>query len=112
MEVLWHRCQVVAGAGPTGGLEPVVLEGDEPGEREQVGDDDVRAHHFEHAVLALLVVHEHAHEQQDQSTIRKKVKLLSHVLRAVKLNGIYQSVLGEALVAFIYDKVSEEGGCH
>lgn len=79
VEGLWHRGQVVAGAGPSGWLEPEVLKGDEPGEGQQVGDDHVWSHHLEHAVLALQVVHEHGNEEQDQSTIRKKIKLLSHV---------------------------------
>lgn len=109
VEVLWNGSQKVARAGPSLRLEPIVLQSDEPGEGQQVGDDDVRAHHLKHAVLALQVVHEHGDEQQDQSTIRQKVKLLSHVLRAVKLNCIHQMVLCEALIAFIDNKIPEKG---
>ena len=50
--------QEIAGTGSTRGLEPIVLECDEPREGEQVGDDDIRAHHFKHTLLALEVVHE------------------------------------------------------
>ena len=50
--------QEITGASSTSWLEPVILEGDKPGEGEQVGDDDVRAHHFEHTLLTLQIVHE------------------------------------------------------
>ena len=54
-----HLVQEIAGASSARGLEPIVLECDEPGEGEQVGDDDIRAHHLEHTLLALEVVHKH-----------------------------------------------------
>ena len=47
------RRQHITRACPSCWFKPVVLESNEPGESEQVGDDNVGTHHFKHAFLAL-----------------------------------------------------------
>lgn len=70
VEIFWCGSNIVPGAGAASWFEPIVLNGDEPGKSEQIGNNNVRSHHVEHSFLALEVEHENGHEQQNESTIR------------------------------------------
>ena len=52
-EVLWLGGEEVTRAGAAGILESVVLHGDEPGEGDQIGNNDIWSHHIEHVLLSL-----------------------------------------------------------
>ena len=58
-EVVGDLGKVLATACSPGLLESKELEGDEPDEGTQVGDDHIRPHQLEHILLTLEVVHEH-----------------------------------------------------
>ena len=54
----------IAGACAASVLEAERLEDDEPCEREQVGEDDVGAHHVEQVATGLQSIHEGTEEKQ------------------------------------------------
>ena len=112
IEILWSASEVVSRTGAASGLEPEVLEGDEPREGQEVCNDNVRPHHLKHSFLTLQVEHKHGHKKQNQTTIGQKVKLLGHVFGAVQLDSIYGLAFGEALVAFVDNEIAKHGSRH
>ena len=59
IEILRGGSQKVTRACSSFRFETVILHGHEPGESEEVGNDNIWTHHLEHAFLGLEIVHEY-----------------------------------------------------
>ena len=58
-KIVWHLGQKLTTACSSSWLESEVLQGNKPGEGQEVGDDDIWSHHLKHVFLALEIVHKH-----------------------------------------------------
>jgi len=107
-EVAGQLVKEFTGASTACIFEPVILEGEEPDEREHVSNNDVWPKEVEHVWVALQVVHQSTREHEDEARALEEVPLMCHVFGVAILDSPCVGLTGIALILLTQDVVGEE----